>query len=134
MFMKILVLICRILLGLGFVVFGANILHPFLPMPPMDPAAPATQWQMLMMASGWMKVIGAAQLLGGLLVLIGGTLPAGLCILAPVLVNILCFHAFFMGGKSIGAGLVFTLLWFVLLYAYRASFAGIFTTKAAPTA
>jgi len=100
----------------------------------MDPNLPATKWDMLMMASGWMKVIGAAQLIGGLLVLAGGTLPLGLCILGPLLVNILCFHAFFMGGQGIAPGLVFTLFWLVLLYAYRASFAGIFTTKATPTA
>jgi putative oxidoreductase len=132
--MKIVALICRILLGLGFVVFGANILHPFLPMPPMDPSLPATKWDMLMMASGWMKVIGAAQLIGGLLVLFGGTVPLGLCILGPLLVNILCFHAFFTGGAGIAPGLVFTLFWLVLIYAYREHFAGIFTTKATPTA
>jgi putative oxidoreductase len=132
--MKIVALICRILLGLGFIVFGANMLHPFLPMPPMDPTLPVTRWNMLMMASGWMKVIGAVQLIGGLLVLIGGTLPLGLCILGPVLVNILCFHSFFMGGQGIAPGLVFTLFWFILLYAYRDSFAGILTTKASPTA
>jgi hypothetical protein len=35
--MKIPVLICRILLGMMFVIFGANILHPFLPMTPHLP-------------------------------------------------------------------------------------------------
>ena len=131
--MKVVALICRILLGLGFVVFGANILHPFLHMPAMNPDLPSTKWSMLKMTSGWMKVIGTAQLIGGLLVLIGGTLPLGLCILGPLLVNILCFHIFFMGGQGIAPGAVFTLLWLILLYAYRGSFAGIFTTKASPT-
>jgi putative oxidoreductase len=38
--MKIVALICRILLGLMFIVFGANILHPFLPARLCHPPAP----------------------------------------------------------------------------------------------
>lgn len=131
--MKIVALICRILLGLMFVVFGANILHPFLPMPPMPPDAPATHFMNVMGPSGWMKCIGAVQFIGGLLVLFGGTVPLGLVFLGPVLVNILMFHIHLTGGHSIGMGLFATLLEVVLIYAYRANFAGIFTYKATPT-
>jgi putative oxidoreductase len=132
--MKIVALICRILLGIGFVVFGANILHPFMPMHPPPVSSPPGQFMELFFATGWMKVIGIFQLVGGLLVLIGGTAPLGLCLLAPVLVNILCFHSLLMGGQGIAPGLVFTLFEVVLIYAYRANFAGIFTAKAVPTA
>ena len=38
--MKILTIIARVLLGLGFVVFGLNIFLHFLPMPPMPPPLP----------------------------------------------------------------------------------------------
>ena len=131
--MKYVVIVCRILLGAGFALSGFNILHPLGKMPAMDPSLPSTQWSMIMMHSGWMYVIGASQLLGGLLLLLRGTVPLGLCVLAPVLVNILCFHAFLTGGHNILPGVIFTLLWSVLLYMYRASFAGILTTKAAPT-
>jgi putative oxidoreductase len=132
--MKIVALICRIRLGLGFVVFGANILHPFLPMHPPPVSSPPGEFMALFFGSGWMKVIGVFQLVGGVLVLIGGTAPLGLCLLAPVLVNILCFHTFLAGGQGIVNGLVFTVLEIVLIYAYRANFAGIFTTKATPIA
>jgi uncharacterized membrane protein YphA (DoxX/SURF4 family) len=133
-FMKIVTLVCRVLLGLIFVVFGANILHPFLPMPPMPPDAPATHLMNVMGPSGWMTFIGAVQFVGGLLVLIGGTTPLGLVFLGPVLVNILLFHLRLNGGQGIGMGVFATVLEVILIYAYRGNFAGIFTYKATPTA
>jgi putative oxidoreductase len=132
--MKIVALICRILLGLMFVVFGANALHPFMPMPTPPPGSLVAQFMGVMGPSGWMHHVGFFQLLGGLLVLIGGTLPLGLCILGPIIVNILIFHITIMGGQGIGMGLVAALLEIILIYAYRANFAGIFTYKATPTA
>jgi hypothetical protein len=132
--MKIVAIICRILLGLMFVVFGANILHPFLPPQPLPPAgSPVAQFMGVMMPSGWFHLIGLCQLLGGLLVLIGGTAPLGLCILGPVIVNILTFHLLLTGGHGIGIGLFAAVLEIILIYAYRADFAGIFTYKATPT-
>ena len=132
--MKIVAIICRILLGLMFVVFGANLMHPFLPPGPMPPAGslPA-QFMGVMMPSGWMHHVGFFQFLGGLLVLIGGTAPLGLVILGPVLVNILIFHITLLGGHGIGMGLFATFLEIVLIYAYRENFAGIFTYRATPT-
>ena len=132
--MKIVAIICRILLGLMFIVFGANILHPFMPAPPPPPGSPTAQFMAVMAPTGWMHVVGFFQLLGGLLVLIGGTTPLGLVILGPILVNILIFHTLLMGGHGIAPGLVATLLEIILIYAYRANFAGIFTYKATPTA
>ncbi len=85
------------------------------------------------MPSGWFHLIGLCQLLGGLLVLIGGTAPLGLCILGPVIVNILTFHLLLTGGHGIGIGLFAAVLEIILIYAYRADFAGIFTYKATPT-
>src|ERR1700753_629226 len=129
--MKIVVIICRILLGLGFVVFGLNGFLHFIPMGPTPPADSLIgKFMTVMMSSGWMTVIAAIQILGGLLVLIGGTAPLGLAILAPILFNILCFHILLAGGAQIGGGLVFTLLEIVLIYAYRPYFSGLFATKA----
>jgi len=132
--MKYLALICRILLGLMFIVFGANVMHPFMPAPPMDPNSPPAKFMMVMGPSGWMHHVGFFQVLGGLLVLIGGTAPLGLVILGPILVNILIFHILLMGGQGIAPGAVATVLEIVLIYAYRANFAGIFTYRAKPTA
>lgn len=131
--MKYLYLICRILLGLMFVVFGANLLHPFMPMQAPPAGSPPDQFMGVMAPSGWMHHVGFFQLLGGLLVLIGGTAPLGLCILGPVIVNILTFHLLLAGGHGIGPGLFAALLEIILIYAYRSHFAGIFTYKATPT-
>jgi putative oxidoreductase len=128
--MKIAVMICRILLGAGFIVFGANILHSFLPMPPIDPASPHGIFFNLMMPSGYMAVVGLFQLVGGILVLIGGTAPLGLALLAPVLVNILAFHVCLDKGEGIAPGLVFSVLEAFLVYSYWGYFKPIFTTKA----
>ena len=136
--MKIVALICRILLGLMFVVFGLNGLHSFLhmPSPTLDAVhgAYAGQYFGSVGASGWMSFVYVCQILGGLLVLIGRTAPAGLCIIAPVLVNILCFHIFIMGGAGIGTALIALVLWFIVFYSYRAHFAGIVSTSATPSA
>jgi putative oxidoreductase len=136
--MKIVALICRILLGLMFVVFGLNGLHNFLhmPVPNPDPAHAALVGQYFgsVGASGWMTFVFACQLVGGLLVLIGRTAPAGLCILAAVLVNILCFHIFIMGGIGIVNALIAVVLWLIVFYSYRAHFAGIISTSATPAA
>jgi len=131
--MKVFTLICRVLLGLGFSVFGLNILHSFMPQPPMPEGSPVAQFMTVMGPSHWMSVVGAFQLLGGLLVLAGRTAPLGLVILGPILVNILAFHALLEGGNGIAPGLVFSAMEIFLIYAYRANFRGIFTTSAKPT-
>src|SRR3954464_3591796 len=130
--MRFAVLICRLLLGLGFTIFGLNILHSFLPQPPLLEGSSPAQFMMVMGPSHWMTVVGLLQLVGGLLVLCGGTTPLGLVLLAPVLVNILLFHILLMGGEGIMPGLVFSLLEIFLIYAYRNHFLPLFTTKARP--
>ena len=64
-----------------------------------------------------------------------GRCPFGLCILCPITVNIWLFHVLFhaTAPSCIVAPILVTLFEIVLLYAYRESFAGIWTTKAKPT-
>ena len=61
-----------------------------------------------MVPSHWMAFIGLVQVVGGLLVLVGRTTPLGLVLLGPVLVNILAFHIFLLGGQGIAPGFVVT--------------------------
>jgi putative oxidoreductase len=130
--MKIAVVIARSLLGLGFTVFGLNILIPFLPQPPMEAGSLTAQFFTVMVPTHWMAVAGLFQLVGGLLVLSGRAAPLGLALLAPVLVNIISFHVFLEHGNGIGPGLVFSALEGFLLYAYRGYFAPMFAMKAVP--
>ena len=130
--MKTAIMISRFILGLGFVVFGLNILHPFLPQPPIPDGSLPARFMGVMGPTHWMALAGLFQVFGGLFVLLGRTAPIGLALLGPVLVNILAFHILLMGGAGIAPGLVFSALELFLIYAYRTYFAPIFTINAAP--
>src|ERR1700688_1382019 len=122
--MKIAALIARILLGLVFLVFGANGIHPFLPTPQM-PTGLALQYVMALMQSHLFYVVAVCQVIGGLLLLLNRYVPLGLTILAPVIVNILGFHIF-MERTGLPTALVVTVLWAIVAYHHRQAFAGIF--------
>jgi len=120
--MKFATVIARILLGLIFVVFGSNAFLHFLPMPPLG--GYAGQFMGAMAATGYMKVVAALQVLGGLILLYGRYVPLGLTLLAPVIVNIILFHLF-MGISGLPlAGLVAFLELF-LIRAYWDNFRGL---------
>lgn len=131
--MKVLTLICRILLGLVFVFFGSAglFMHPTLP-PRGNAMGDLVN---LFHDVGWSGSVAVFQVIGGLLVLFGGTVPFGLCILCPITVNIWLFHLLLhaTAPSMIIAPILVTIFEIVLLYAYRGSFAGIWTTKARPT-
>jgi putative oxidoreductase len=127
--MKILSLISRLLLGLMFTVFGANSIHFFMgKMPPRMPGT-AGDFASALMDSHYTQVIGVLMVISGLLFLVNRYVPLALVILGPILVNILLFHALLM-HEGFQAGVLATILWFIVFYAHRAAFAGIFTAKA----
>jgi len=123
--MKVLTIIVRILLGLIFVFFGSNGLLHFLPMPPL-PQGVAGEFLHSFFASGYVYVISAFQVLGGLLLLIGKFVPLGLTILCAIIVNIWTFHLLMapeLGGMV--PALVVTVLELFLIWRYREAFAGV---------
>src|SRR5258708_18447594 len=105
--MKTAILISRFILGLGFVVFGLNILLPFIPQPPIPDGSLPARFMGVMGPSHWMALVGLFQVFGGVFVLLGRTAPIWLTLLGPLLVNILAFHILLMGGAGIAPGLVF---------------------------
>jgi hypothetical protein len=125
--MKIVVLIARVLLGLGFLIFGLNGFLHFIPMQPMSGLA--GQFMGAAFTSHFLLAGFALQVIGGLLLLSGFYVPLALTLLGPVLGFILLFHAT-MAPSGIGMGLVFTLLWFIVFAGVRGAFAGIFAQKA----
>jgi putative oxidoreductase len=120
--MKITIIIVRILLGLVFVVFGSNGFLHFIPMPPMQ--GPAADFMGAMAGTGYIKVVAALQVAGGLLLIIGRFVPLGLTLLGPVIVNILCYHIF-IDRTGLPVALVVSVLALFLLWHYRANFAGL---------
>jgi hypothetical protein len=110
------------------VVFGANGLHPFLPMGPM-PTGLAGQFFVVFFQSHWVMLVAGVQFISGLLLLVNRYVPLALALLGPVIVNIILYHALLNhAGAQLAA--VVTILWFFLFYRYRASFAGLFVAKA----
>ena len=120
--MKVATIIVRILLGLTFVVFGSNFFLHFIPSP--QPQGLAGEYFHALSESGYVYVIGALQFIAGLLLLIGRFVPLGLTILAPMIVNIWCFHIFLAPG-GFGPAITVTVLELFLLWRYRDAFAGI---------
>jgi putative oxidoreductase len=122
--MKILTIIARVLLGLGFVVFGSNAFLQFIPMPPI-PQTLAGDFTRVFINSGYATVIGALQLISGLLVLIGRFVPLALTVLGAIIFNILVFHAL-MAPEGFPPALVFTALELFLVWRYREAFIPLF--------
>jgi len=128
--MKIVVLIVRLLLGLVFAFFGANLLFHFLPTPPIPPG-PLKDFDEVMFKTHYIEVVGFFQLLCGLLLLINRFVPLALAMLAPMLVNILTTHLLVQHGGIFPVPIVVTLMWFFLFWRLRSSFAGVFEARGA---
>ena len=121
--MKIATIIARSLLGLIFIVFGSNMFFQFIHMPP-PPEGPARDFMTALFVSHYLYAIGAVQVAGGVLLLIGRKVPLGLTLVGPVIVNILCFHAF-MAPAGLPMAFVVSALALFLLWRYRENFAGL---------
>ncbi len=82
-------LVSRLLLGIIFVVFGLNGFVTFIPVPELHP------FMQMMVDSGFIYIVKALEVIGGLLLLTNFRVPLALLILGPVVVNILLYHTFF---------------------------------------
>jgi putative oxidoreductase len=122
--MKIVTLIARILLGLVFFVFGLNKFYPFIPSGPL-PSGLAGQFMEALISTRYIMIVGAFEVVGGLLLLINRYVPLALCLLAPVIVNVLIVGVL-MTHMALGSGLVVAVLWLIVFVRFRSSFAGIF--------
>jgi uncharacterized membrane protein YphA (DoxX/SURF4 family) len=127
--MRIASAIARYLLGVIFVVFGLNGFLHFLPMP--APTGVAGQFMGALFQSHYLVVVFLVQLIGGALLLSGFYIPLGLTLLAPVIVNIVCFHAF-MDPAGLPMAIVVAVLWFVAYLGVRSAFAGLLQPRATP--
>ena len=121
--MKTATIISRVLIGLIFVTFGLNMFLNFIPMAP-PPEGPARQFMTALFMSHYLYVVGALQVVGGLILLSGRWMPLGLTLLGPVIVNIVCFHVL-MAPAGLPMAIVVSLLALFLLWRYREHFAGL---------
>jgi len=122
--MKYAIVIVRVLLGLMFAVLGSNAFFHFIPMPEIPGQAGAFMGALI--SSGYIYPIACLQVLGGLLLLIGGRfVPLGLTLLGPVIVNIVLYHIFLEPKGLPMAGIV-ALFALFLLWVYRFKFPALF--------
>ena len=124
--MRITSLIARYFLGLIFLVFGLNGFLHFIPMPP--PAGVAGQFFLAMYLTHYMVPIFSLEVIGAVLLLINRYVPLSLTLLAPVIVNIVLFHAL-MAPSGLPMAALVTVLWFLVYYSVRSAFAGLLQAR-----
>ncbi len=126
--MRIAGIVARILLGLMFTVFGLNGFLHFIPMKGGDMSPLAMQYMGAIAQSGMLHAAFALQLITGLMLLAGVFVPLALVLLGAELGNILLFHAT-MAPKGIVNGLVAFVLWLIVFWSVRDSFAPLFRAR-----
>ena len=121
------VLAARILLGLIFFVFGLNGFLQFLPQPPMPEAAGAFAGALA--ATGYMfPLIKGIEVICGALLLAGQFVPLALVLLAPIIVNIVLFHAV-LAPEGVVMTIVILALELVLARAHWSAYAPLLKRK-----
>src|SRR6266403_1277986 len=99
--------IARYLTGVIFLVMGLNGFLNFIPLPPP---------------------VGIAGQFAGVLLLVNRYVPLAVAVLAPVIVNILSFHAL-MAPSGLPLALLVVVLWAVIFVDVRPAFAGLFQSR-----
>ncbi len=126
--MKHLPAIAGALLGLLFIAFSLMVLLHLGPTPPSPPeGSPAGHFMAAFAPTGWLTFVKICELLGGILVAFPKTRNFGLLLLGPIIVNILAFHVFAMGGAMLLDPVLITIVALAgyLLWIERRAFAGL---------
>lgn len=120
----------RVLLGLAFFVFGLNGFLGFLPMPPLSGDAGAFMGALA--AAGYMfPLIKGTEVVAGLLLLSNRFSALALVLLAPILVNIVAFHAVF-DPAGMALPVVLVALEIFVAWTYRDAYRGVLAAKVEP--
>ena len=123
--------IARYLAGVIFLVMGLNGFLHFIPFPP--PPGIAGQFMGALYVSHYLWVIFAFQVIAGALLLVNRYVPLAVAVLAPVIVNILVFHAL-MAPSGLPLALFVAVLWAVIFIGVRPAFSGLFQSRLQPRA
>src|SRR5438477_3370227 len=109
--------------GLDFSGYGAERLPELHSLSP--PGGIAAQFMGALYLSHYLWVIFAFQVIAGALLLLNRYVPLAVAVLAPVIVNILTFHAL-MAPSGLPLALFVAVLWAVIFVDVRPAFAGLF--------
>src|SRR3954463_9485846 len=122
--------VARVVLGLAFFVFGLNGFLHFLPQPPMS--GPPAEFAGALFATGYMfPLIKGTEVAASLLLLSNRYVPLALALLAPVLVNIVAFHAF-LAPAGLVLPIILLALELYLAHSYRDAFAPMLQARSEP--
>jgi hypothetical protein len=117
----------RLLLGAIFTVFGLNGFLHFIPQPP--PSGLAAVFVGGLGATGYFfPLLKGTEVVTGLLLLGNRYVPLALTVLAPIVVNIVAFHAF-LAPSGMALPIVIVALGLYLAYTERAVFAPLLQAK-----
>jgi uncharacterized membrane protein YphA (DoxX/SURF4 family) len=112
----------RLLLGLVFFVCGLDGFLHFLPQPSGVPPENALLLAVAFMKSGYLfPLIKGTEVLVGLSLLSNRLVPLALVVLAPVLLNIVAFHAF-LAPEGLLLAVVLLALALLLAWSHRAAY------------
>jgi putative oxidoreductase len=118
--------IARYLAGILFLVFGLNGFLNFIPLPP--PSGVARQFMGALYVSHYLWVIFAFQVAAAILLLANRYVPLAVAVLAPVIVNILVFHAL-MAPSGLPLALFVAVMWVLIFVGVRPAFTGLFQSR-----
>ena len=105
---------------------GLNGFLNFIPLPP--PGGIAGQFLGALYVSHYLWVIFAFQIIAAVLLLFNRYVPLAVAVLAPVIVNILVFHAL-MAPSGLPLAFFVAVLWAVIFVGVRPAFAGLFQSR-----
>lgn len=131
--MKIATHIVAGLFGLMFLFGGFFFFFGTLPPGPPEDSLPG-KFMAAFGPTGYMAFVKVCEIIGGALVVVPKTRNLGLLILGPIVINILCFHAFVAKGGWGGAHAFITVAALFLLWSERKAFAGLVNRPADSTA
>ncbi len=124
----------RLFMGLLFFVFGLNGFLNFIPPPAEGLPEAAVAFSAALMKSGYLfQLIKGTEVLVGALLLLNRFVPLALALIAPVVVNIVAFHAFLLPSGMVMTFIVLALELY-LAWAYRGAFRSMLVMRAAPGA
>ena len=117
-------MLVRIVLGITLVVFGSNMVHPFIPLPP--PSGSGADFMNSMHATGYIfPIVGVLEVLIGLMLLMKKWVAFALILLAPISINILLFHLF-LDIPGVGVALLIVVFNAILIYKHWKQYTPLF--------
>lgn len=122
--------VARILMGAPLLVFGLNGFLNFIPPPPAPLPEGAAAFAGALMKTGYMmQLIGATQLIVGVLLVTNRFVPLALVLFAPFIVNSIAFHSF-LQPSGLPMAAVFLALELYLAWVYRKAYSPLLTARA----